>query len=449
LHVPDLVKRRLPIATVLIIPIMMGILGRAGAASGLPGDHAGAGKVSAGAAGTGTISLHAPPDDDLERRLATIFAQIDGLQGVRVHVREGVVHLSGATDKLALEQRAVGLASRVEGVVHVSSDISSHPPDRLFAATWRTLRRIARSAADVLPQLSAAILVFVPFLLLSLLIGRWHHPLRRLGVRQPTGSLVRFVLRGALVIGGILLGLDILGITGIVGAVVGTLGILGLAAGIVFKDWVANYLPTMMLGIHPPFKAGDLVQVGDHEGRVVQITPSATVLMTPDGAEVRLPNAALFELALINYSQNRERRLRFVVPLAQRADLHEAQEVGRQALLQLRGIKPEPPPFMRVRTLARDFVEVEFFAWVDQDLVNFYTVESRARRAVLESLATSGIPFPADTWIVQLQRAPEISAAIDDDDREAEDLDEVFVQQQLDRARARMTDDERDLLADR
>jgi small conductance mechanosensitive channel len=171
--------------------------------------------------------------------------------------------------------------------------------------------------------------------------------------------------------------------------------------------------------------------------------------MTPDGAEVRLPNAALFEHTLINYSQHRERRLRFVVPLAQRADLHVAQEVGRQALLQLRGIKPEPPPFMRVRTLGRDFVEVEFFAWVDQDMVNFYTVESRARRAVLESLAKSGVQFPEDTQIVQLQRAPEMSAAIDDDNREAEDLDEAFVQQQLDRARTRMTDKERDLLVDR
>ncbi len=436
------VKRRLLLAGALL-PLMMGMLGCTG---GLPGVHDG--MAASGPHDTATIAIHAPPDEELERRLSTIFAQIEGLHDIEVRVRDGVVHLAGTTDNLALAQRAVGLAGRVEGVVAVSSEISSHASDRLFAATWRALRRLAQSAADALPQLSGAILAFAPFLLLSLLVGKWRHPLRLLGVRKLTGGLVRFALRGALLITGILVGLDVLGITSIVGAVVGTLGILGLAGGIVFKDWVANYLPAMTLGLHPPFKEGDLVHVGDHEGRVVQITPRATVLMTLDGAEIRLPNSALFERTLINYSQHRERRLRFVVPLAQRADLHLAQQVGQQALLHLRGVTREPPPFMRVRSLGRDFVEVEFFAWVDQDTVNFRTVESRARRAVLESLAASDVPFPADTRIVHLRRAQGARSSIDDDSREAEDRDDAFVEQQLHRARARMADEERDLLAE-
>ena len=436
MHIGILVKRHPPITSVLV-PLMMGMLG-----CGAPGLHDGA----AATEDSGTISIHAAPDEDLDRRLTAIFAQIDGLEGVHVRVRDGVVHLGGTTDNLALEQRAVRLASRVEGVVDVSSDIRSRAQGGLFAATWRALRRVARSAAGVLPQLSAAILAFVPFMLLAVLVGKWRHPLRLLGVRKLTGSLVRFVLRGALLIAGLLIGLDVLGITSKLGAVVGTLGVLGLAGGIVLKDWVANYLPAMTLGLHPPFEAGDFVHVGDHEGRVVQITPRATVLMTMDGAEVRVPNSALFERTLINYSRHRERRLRFIVPLAHHADLRLAQQVGQQALLELRGVIADPGPFMRVRTLERDFVEVEFFAWVDQETTNFLTVESRARRSVLESIAAANIPFPEDTRVIQLRRAPDDQAAIDDDNRQEEDRDDAFVEQQLDRARARVIDEDGDLL---
>jgi small-conductance mechanosensitive channel len=224
---------------------------------------------------------------------------------------------------------------------------------------------------------------------------------------------------------------------GIVGAVVGTLGLLGLVAGIAFKDWVANYLPAMMLGFHPPFKAGDLVQ-------------GATVLMTPDGEELRLPNASLFQETLINYSQHRERRLRVPVPLSPHADMRRAQEVGQRALLELHGIERDPPPFMRTRALGRDMVEVEFFAWVDQDAVNFRTAESRARRAVLEALDAGGVPLPPDTLLVRWDHRPgpnrdERTTA----DDAAEQLDQAFMDRQLERELARSrTDGERDLLAE-
>ena len=43
----------------------------------------------------GAIPLLFPSDADIERRLAGIYAQVDGLGKVRIRAREGVVHLSG------------------------------------------------------------------------------------------------------------------------------------------------------------------------------------------------------------------------------------------------------------------------------------------------------------------------------------------------------------------
>jgi len=71
-----------------------------------------------------------------------------------------------------------------------------------------------------------------------------------------------------------------------------------------------------------------------------------------------------------------------------------AQEVGCATLLAIHGVVKEPPPFMRVRALERDLIEVEFFAWVAQHDVNFRTVESAARRLVFESLTDHGVRCP-------------------------------------------------------
>jgi small conductance mechanosensitive channel len=392
-----------------------------------------------GAAGDGQaaeelplIPLDGPPDRELKARLDSIFEEVEGVDGVRVAVRAGVVHLSGSAETLAAEQWANATASRLEGVVYVDSDLAQPAANTGLAAIGRTLRRLGRAAIDITPQIVAAVVVLIPFLLLSVALGRWRHPLRFFGMSSLSSNLLRVALRALLILVGVLLALDVLGIMATVGGVVGAVGVLGLAASFIFKDWVSNYLPGVMLGLHPPFKAGDLVKIGAHEGRVAQITPSATVLVTTDGEEVRIPNHEFFQATTINFSRHRARRLRFMVPVSPHADIEKTERLARRALLDVRGLLAEPPPFLRTRGLGRDQVDVELFAWVDQDLANFRNVESRAKRAVLGALIAGGIPLPEDTLVIH--PAP----------REAEAVDEAFLAEQLALTRSRR--EERDLL---
>lgn len=392
------------------------------------------------------ISARPPDDARLERRLTGIYSQIAGLDQVRVRVGDGVAHLSGTTETVSLENRAASLAERLEGVVFVDNQIAQ-PTDlgSRFAPTVHKLARLGRGALSALPQALGALVVFLPFLFLSRVLRRWRQPLHRLGVRRLTGHLVRSSLRLGLLLAGLLLALDIVGLLPSLATVIGTLGLLAVVAGLAFRDWVQNYLPGLMLGFHPPFAAGDLVQIGEREGRVVRITPRATALITTDGEEVLIPNALLFREALTNLSHHRQRRLRFTMSLSPRADLGAAQDLGRTALLELDGVMNDPPPFMRTRSLERDSVEVEFFAWIDQDRVNFRTLKSRAQRAVFELLRRRGVPLPEDVLTVHVPppaARPDAHAETREDD--AEDRDRRFLDEQVGRARSAAT--ERDLL---
>jgi len=396
-----------------------------------------------------SIGLQRPPDQEIQQRLAGILRQIDGLEDVTVRVHEGVVHLAGTTETAALEQRALIIAMRLEHVAYVNDEITQPAGmGGIAAAVVRTLARMGRGTREVLPRLGSAVIVFLPFAVLSLLLARWRRPFRVFGVSALRGGILRATLRWLMLGIGLVLALDLLGIAGIVGAVFGALGIVGLVAGFVFKDWIAQHLPGLSLGLHPPFQAGDLIQLGKHEGRVVRITPRATVLMTPDGEEVRLPNSMSFHEPLVNYSHHRVRRLRFTLALAPRADFQIAQEAGCATLRAIHGVVQEPPPFMRIRALERDLIEVEFFAWVAQHEINFRTVESMAKRLVFESLTDHGVPLPEKTLIVHRPPAPKRGgvARAADGSTAAEDQDRAFVDEQL--AQARAVRGERDLLED-
>lgn len=352
-----------------------------------------------------TVISSTPPNDGaLEARLRRIYAQVDGLGKVEVNVQDGVVRLGGSTESASAEERAVGIARRIEGVVYVKNDIAQpRSPWGPLAPVARTLERLARAAIALIPEIIVALIVLAPFGLLSMLLRRWKQPLRRLGMSSLTGSLVRTALRLVLLLAGILVVLDVLGIMGVVGAVVGTLGILGIVAGFFFKDWLSIYLPGLMLGLHPPFKAGDRVRIGGYEGRVARISPSATLIVTPDAEEVRIPNTQFFREPFINFSKHRVRRLRLHVALGLDADLAAVEALGRQVLLAVRGVVAEPPPFMRVQALAQLEVVAEFFAWVDQDEGNFLNVESRARRALMGALLEHDVPLSEATILIRSQ----------------------------------------------
>lgn len=396
-----------------------------------------------GGAEPARLSLKGPPDAELQQRLSGIFGQLDDLKGVRVSVRHGVAHLSGTTDTASSAGRAHAFAARLEGVVYVKDDIVQ-PPSRWgpLASTGRALRRLGLIAWHSVPRAIAALLVLVPFALLSRALGRWVSPFQVLDKRSLKGNLVRLGLRGVAIIVGILIALDVVGLLATAGAVVGALGVIGIVIGLVFKDWVSIYLPGMMLGLHPPFKEGDMIRIGEYIGRVARLTPSATVLVTLDAEEVRIPNAEFFRSVLTNFSRHRRRRLRIPVSLALRADLARAAELGCKAMLGVRGVQAEPPPFMRVNRQMGEYVHVEFFAWMDQDEVSFLSVEGSAARTVLETLIAAAIPLPAMTVTIRRpqhdQGAEIVGGAHADADASAshaESLDQAFVDEEFTRAR--------------
>lgn len=109
------------------------------------------------------------------------------------------------------------------------------------------------------------------------------------------------------------------------------LGASSLAIGLALQGSLSNFASGVMLMIFRPFKAGDFIETGDFEGRVVEMGAFSTIMDTLDKRRVVIPNAYIAEKPIENWSANPERRLDLTIEVSIASDLGAV----RRALLEM------------------------------------------------------------------------------------------------------------------
>ena len=260
----------------------------------------------------------------------------------------------------------------------------------------------------------------LPSFLLALLVvwlgwklGSWlsrRAAIERLAARNPfINELTRTTTRWVSTSIALLIALEILDATAVVGAVLGTAGVIGIALGFAFKETLENYLAGVLMSLRQPFAPRDLVMIDGQVGTVVALTSRATILMTPDGNHLRLPNALVFRSVMLNYTRNPSRRFEFDVGVGVREDLIQAQLIGTEELQRLTGGMNDPPPRALIQSLGDSNVQLRFSGWVDQRIHDFWTVRSEAIRHVKLALDAAGMDMPEPIYRVQLSQ-PHVGA---------------------------------------
>lgn len=347
-------------------------------------------------------SLPTDPDRQIQRHLEATFAQLEDLRDVQVSVTSGVVRLEGEVLSVEARELAEELADKTPGTVVVDNRIEEvRDLDRRLGPTLDKLRDRGLAFLALLPLLGVAALVVGVFYLLARWIGSWN-----LRFLQRTGShflddIVRQVLKLAVILVGVVLALDLLNATALVGAVLGTAGVVGLALGFAFRDTAENYIASVLLSVRQPFAPNDTVKIEGYEGKVVRLTSRATILLTFDGNQVRIPNAMVFKGIVENFTQQPRRRFDFKVGVGTDEDLGEALRLGLATLLETPGVLEDPPPQLLVEALGDSAVVLHVYAWVDQRTASLVKVKSEAVRRIKEAFDQAGISMPEPIYQVK------------------------------------------------
>ncbi|MBS1564347.1 MAG: mechanosensitive ion channel [Bacteroidetes bacterium] len=80
------------------------------------------------------------------------------------------------------------------------------------------------------------------------------------------------------------------------------LGALGVGIGLGLQNIVNNFVSGIILIFDRPLRLGDTVEIGDKKGRVKEIGVRSSTLLTPEGAEVIIPNGDILSHNIVNWT---------------------------------------------------------------------------------------------------------------------------------------------------
>lgn len=358
------------------------------------------------------IPLSSPPDAQIADRLRGIFSRLEGLQGLSVEASNGVVRLTGTTLSSNQRERAEEIAKRVSGVVAVDNQIEAEASiDRRAVPLISEAKEFFRYVLSRLPLLLLAIAAVAAFWFAGWLLTKAIRPFRRLAPNAFIETLFEQIVRIAFLVIGFVVAMNLLGATALLASVLGAAGVLGLAIGFAVRDTIENYIASILLSLRQPFAPGDFVSIDDNEGHVVRLNSRATMLMTLDGNEVRIPNATVYKTIIINYTRMPERRFEFEVGIGTENDIACALALALRTVREVEGVLKDPKPEALVNSLGEYAVLLSVFGWMDQNHSNFLKVKGEAIRRVKEAFDDDGISMPEPIRNYRTLPAP----AADDD----------------------------------
>ena len=261
----------------------------------------------------------------------------------------------------------------------------------------------------VLPRLIAAITLLIAVWAGSARLRQWLAG--KLAPHTQDPLLINFLTevgRWLLVGLGLVLALNILGLSELVGGMLAGLGLSAFVVGFAFKDIAENFLAGILLAFNRPFGINDTIQIKDMFGRVSQLNLRTTVILTFDGRDISIPNAVVLKEPLINFTQNGFIRQEFVVGLDYASDAQKAINLMVSIINQEADVYQGEGKQPFAVELATSTVNIKAFFWTTTDIYRkgVLVLKGRIINHIKEQLLTQGFSLPADIVELQFPAAP-------------------------------------------
>jgi small conductance mechanosensitive channel len=338
-------------------------------------------------------------DEQIATRLQGILESTDWFDAPGVTVENGVVFLSGSTAHDSRRAWAGELAARTRDVVAVVNRITvieGSPWD--VTPAFQEVRALTQRFIRSLPLLALAIAVVVLSWMGRGLVMLLARPILARRIRSPLLLDVATRLAAVpLVLLGMYLALQFLGLTRLALTVLGGTGIAGLIVGIGFRDIVENFLASILLSTDRPFDPGDTVQIGQRTGVVQSLTTRATLLMGFDGNHIQIPNATVYKSEIINFTTNPNQRFTFAVGITKDSSISKAQEAIMAVLTAHPTVLATPEPLILADKFAGSSVDLSVSFWINSSEHNGLKVKSAIIRLTKRALREAGIEIADPT----------------------------------------------------
>lgn len=277
-------------------------------------------------------------------------------------------------------------------------------PDSLQKAQWsekiesvRTLdwnellNNLASEAMWVLLKIVVALVIYF----IGRALVRWVLRLVE-GVferKQVDTSLRKFLKNMISVVFYLLLALAVVQTLGInVTSIIAIFSAATLAIGMALSGTMQNFAGGVMLLLLRPYRVGDYIEAQGQGGTVEEIMLFNTKILTADRQTIYIPNSAISNTIIDNYSHSALRRVDINVLISYGDDV----ELARKELLALAAaderILKDPETVVVLASLAESSVNLSLRMWVEN--ANYWGVLFDMNERIYKILPQKGLHFP-------------------------------------------------------
>lgn len=175
---------------------------------------------------------------------------------------------------------------------------------------------------------------------------------------------------------------------------VALLGAAGLAVGLAFSGTLGNFAGGVMILIFRPYKVGDLILAQGEQGIVQQIQIFNTILLTLDNKTVIIPNGALANGNITNFTHQEIRRVDFTVGIAYGDNYDTAKATLQRFIDEDERILRDQNNFIGLGSLGDSSVNITLRAWCKTE--DYWDVFFLMNERIYKEFGQNGlnIPFP-------------------------------------------------------
>ncbi len=181
----------------------------------------------------------------------------------------------------------------------------------------------------MLPNLVVAIFILIIFYVIGKMARKAVSKLlAQVTTNKTITNLLETIISIAVIGIGVFIALSVLQLDSAVTSLLAGAGIIGLALGFAFQDIASNFISGVILSIRHPFGIGDIIQTNDFYGTVEKLNLRNTIMKTTTGQIVYIPNKAVFENPLENFTTTGLRRVDLSCGVSYGDDLEKARNVA-------------------------------------------------------------------------------------------------------------------------
>ncbi len=172
---------------------------------------------------------------------------------------------------------------------------------------------------------------------------------------------------------------------------VAILGAAGLAIGLSLQGSLSNFAGGMLIILFKPFKLGDVIEAQGASGTVIDIQIFVTQLLTASNQVIFIPNGALSNGNIINFSKLQNRRTDLTIGISYDTDIKKVKTIINLLLENNTKVLKDPKPSVVIKEITDSGIKIAIRAWATN--ANFWDICSEILEDSKEAFDAAEIKF--------------------------------------------------------